>query len=140
MGNHDFSHNNFFADEFGINIITNDTTREFSSQKFYLSHGDGKSKSDKRYFIIKKILRNKICQKMYSLLHPDIGIGLAAWSSRRSKKMKNKEIFEDDMYNFAKNKILEGYDYVITGHKHLAGDTTITRTDGTTGRYINIGG
>lgn len=71
MGNHDFGHKNFFAEEFGINIIKNDISHEFSAKQFYLSHGDGKSYNDNGYLLLKRVLRNPFCQKLYTGLHPD---------------------------------------------------------------------
>lgn len=44
------------------------------------------------------------------------------------------------MFDFAKQKIAEGYDYVVMGHRHVACDTVVTRADGSAGRYINLGG
>lgn len=136
MGNHDFGHRTFFEEEFGIHIHKNDITREINGRKFYISHGDGKSYKDTGYKILKRILRNRAAQFIFRLLHPDIGIGMASGSSRKSRVYTDKKSYGegDGMYDFAAGKIAEGFDYVIMGHRHKLVHEKIS-----TGSYINLG-
>ncbi len=136
MGNHDFGHNVFFRNEFGIEVIQTDIERVLYNKKFYISHGDGKSYNDKSYLMLRSILRNKYCQKAYSLLHPDIGIKLALHTSRKSRKYTTQKDYgsRDGMLDFAKKKISDGFDYVIMGHRHKAEIHELL-----TGKYINLG-
>lgn len=83
MGNHDFGHRDFFSDELGIEVIESDIEREHNGKKFYISHGDGKADNDTGYLILRAILRNKISNKIYRFIHPDLGIGLASGSSKK---------------------------------------------------------
>ncbi len=121
MGNHDFGHYTFFKDELGIDVIEEDVILEITGKKFYLAHGDGKIPTDKGYNFIKKILRNKFNQKLYRMLHPDLGIRLASGSSQKSRKHTSKVQYEmhDGMKEFALAKIDEGADVVIFGHRHI---------------------
>ena len=141
MGNHDFGHNNFFKNELGIEIIKTDIERIYFEKKFYLSHGDGKG-NNFGYLILKKILRNKVCQKLFSCVHPDIGITVALNSSRKSRKRTEKKYYgveeNDGMLNFAKNKIAEGFDFVVMGHRHFA-EKKIFQFENQKGEYINLG-
>ena len=136
MGNHDFGHRDFFKNEIGIPIIKEDISRIISGKKFYLSHGDGKAYNDALYRMLKRILRNNFAQRLYYLLHPDLGISLASTSSKKSRKYTDKKKFSerDGIRDFAINKIKEGYDFVIMGHRHLL----INEKYGE-GRYINLG-
>ncbi len=136
MGNHDFGHWDFFEKEIGIPIIKEDISREIYGKKFFLSHGDGKAYNDGPYRLLKKILRNKLSQKLYYLLHPDIGIALASTSSKKSRNYTDKKDYtnRDGMRDFAVQKIEEGFDYVIMGHRHLFINEKIGN-----GRYINLG-
>ncbi len=136
MGNHDFGHKNFFSEELGIEIIRDDLVREFHRKKFYLSHGDGKSFYDSIYNFLKKILRNPISLYLYSKLHPDFGIKLASGSSKESRKHTSKKHFGEieGMEHFAQEKILEGCDYVVMGHRHKL----ILKKIGN-GYYVNLG-
>ena len=57
---------------------------------------------------------------MYSWLHPDIGISLASSTSKTSRDYTSKKDYgeEDGLLETAKNKIDEGFDYVLFGHLH----------------------
>ncbi|OGU58455.1 MAG: hypothetical protein A2X64_08590 [Ignavibacteria bacterium GWF2_33_9] len=120
IGNHDFGHSRFFREEFGIEPHFHDIEREYYGKKFYISHGDGKSNKDTGYKFLKKILRNSLNQKLYRMIHPDWGIGLASRSSRKSRNYTDKKNYgeADGMTQFAERKIDEGYDYVVMGHRH----------------------
>lgn len=136
MGNHDFGHKDFFKREFDIDIISSDISREINGKKFYLSHGDGKSKNDRGYLILRAILRNRFTNALYRIIHPDIGIKLAGASSKKSRNHTDSKDFgeKDGMREFAKSKIEEGYDFVIMGHRHQLIEEIINK-----GRYINLG-
>ncbi len=122
IGNHDFGHYNFFENELKTKIYQNDLDILLDGKKFFLSHGDGKIPNDYGYIILKKILRNKTLQKLYRLIHPDIGIKLARKSSRKSRQYTTKNNWESDpLFEFAKRKIEEGFDFVIMGHIHKSG-------------------
>ncbi|MEJ5285957.1 MAG: hypothetical protein CH6_4041 [Candidatus Kapaibacterium sp.] len=136
MGNHDFGHFQFFKKELGIEVIENDISIEFFGKKFYISHGDGKIKNDLGYLILKQILRNKISRYFFRFIHPDLGIFVAKNSSRKSRKYthnRSKKNF-DSLFDFAKQKIDQGYDFVIMGHTHKP---EIRSYKG--GFYINLG-
>lgn len=136
MGNHDFGHKNFFKNEFGIEIEREDIERELHGKKFFISHGDGKGKGDTGYKILKKILRSPISNWLFRIFHPDFGISLASGSSQKSRVYTDKRDFgpNDRMKVFAKEKIEEGFDYVILGHRHKA--EVLNHNDGI---YINLG-
>ena len=69
-------------------------------------------------------------------LHPDIGITLARVSSKNSRHYTASKFDAEDngMLKFAAQKIAEGYDVVIMGHRH---QPTIKEIG--TGFYINLG-
>lgn len=120
-GNHDFWYGNYFKDEFGIEIIHNPISMEIEGKKFFLHHGDGLAYKDTGYKILKFILRSKVSQFLYSLVHPDIGIWLAKKSSSHSRDYTDKKNYSarDGMRDFAIKKIAEGYDFVLMGHRHF---------------------
>ncbi|HEX2983279.1 MAG TPA: UDP-2,3-diacylglucosamine diphosphatase [Ignavibacteriales bacterium] len=120
IGNHDFSHKNFFRDEIGAELLEDPVIAELEGKKFFLGHGDGMVENDTGYNILKKILRNKTLQKAYSLIHPDLGIWLASSASRSSRDYTTKKDYGelDGLYKAACNLIDNGMDYVILGHLH----------------------
>lgn len=136
MGNHDFGHRSFFKEELGIEVISTDIERVHNGKKFYISHGDGKADNDTGYLILRSILRNKIANFIYRIIHPDIGIGLASGSSKKSRSYTDTKDYGENegMVNFAKKKIDEGFDYVIMGHRHKR--IELKHANGT---YYNLG-
>jgi UDP-2,3-diacylglucosamine hydrolase len=119
-GNHDFWLNTYLRDDVGLNIFYEPIIREIDGEKIFISHGDGLSKGDYGYKLIKKILRSKVNQFLYSLIHPDIGVALAQSSSRKSRESREEGLHLgfSGMQEFAERKIAEGFDYVIMGHVH----------------------
>ena len=135
MGNHDFGHATYFREELGIEIDMGDIDATIAGTRFYISHGDGKAHNDKGYLFLRSILRNRVAQWLYRVLHPDIGIGLAARTSHGSRGFTDtKDYGEDGLRDFAVQRIAEGFDIVVMGHKHQAVEERIGN-----GLYVNLG-
>ena len=142
MGNHDFGHRDFFEMEIGARVYPGDVEREIYGRRVYISHGDGKAFNDTGYVILKKVLRSPISNRLWRGLHPDIGIGLAARASRKSRDHTETKHYGgerpgegDGLEHFARKKIEEeGFDLVVMGHNHRRVDVRIGE-----GRYINLG-
>lgn len=119
-GNHDFWLNTYLRDEVGLKIFYKPIEAELDGKKFYIAHGDGLGKGDIGYKIIKKILRSRGNQFLYSLIHPDIGLTLAQRSSKTSRNYTSDKPFGTDtgMKEFGVEKLKDGFDYVIMGHYH----------------------
>lgn len=136
MGNHDFGHFTYFHEELGITVVTGDVHADIAGSRFYIAHGDGKAHNDKGYLILRSILRNRFAQRIYRMLHPNLGIGLAARTSHGSRDYTTARDYGpvDGIRDFAIEKIHEGYDVVVMGHRHRAMEER--RPDGT---YVNLG-
>ncbi len=140
-GNHDMWMFGYFTKELGIPVYSKPITREYSEKKIMIGHGDGLGPGDYTYKLLKKIFRNKICQWLFSFLHPTIGMGIAKFWSRSSRAaQQEEEIFQGEEKEFLIRyckKILERdkYDYFIFGHRHLPLDIKLNETT----RYINLG-
>lgn len=135
-GNHDFWRGNYFEDEFGIKVEPEPVSFNEDGKSFFIHHGDGLAYNDKGYLILKKILRNKFNQFLYSLIHPDIGIKLARSTSSSSRVHTDKKDYstKDGLKDFAIKKIDEGYNYVLMGHRHKPFKLLHNG-----GMYINLG-
>lgn len=136
IGNHDFLHKDFFEKEIGVKLYFNELKIEFNNKKFFISHGDGLIKNDIGYKILKKILRNKIIQRIYTLIHPDLGISIAKKSSRASREYTSKKNYgeNDALFDTAKQIIDSGFDYVMFGHSHKKAFEKYK-----SGFYVNLG-
>ena len=120
IGNHDFLHRDFFEKDIGVKLYGDPLSVELNGKKFFIGHGDGLVKNDTGYNILKFILRNRFTQRLYSLLHPDFGIALASKTSKTSRDYTTKKNYGevDGLYDAAKTKIDEGFDYILFGHLH----------------------
>lgn len=140
-GNHDMWAFDYLPQELGVTIHREPIVREFSGKKFYLAHGDGLGPGDHGYKFIKKIFANKFCQWLFARLHPNFGIALANFWSRKSRAhtdIEEKYLGDDKEFlvQFTKSKLLtEHFDYFIFGHRHLPIDMKV----GENARYINLG-
>ncbi len=136
IGNHDFAHRDIFENTLGIRLLENPISENILSKKFLLAHGDGLIGNDTGYLILKSIVRNKKLQSLYAKLHPDIGIGLARYFSRKSRHHTSERDYgeNDHLLNFARQKVKEGYDYIVMGHAHKFVYEKIE-----SGFYINLG-
>ena len=140
-GNHDMWVNDYFTKEIGIEIISDELKIERNGKKFYLHHGDGLGPGDKQYKFLRKIFRNPLCQWLFGILPPRIGIGIAnAWSGSSRIANNKKEVFLGDenewLAIYAKEQLQkEQFDYFIFGHRHLPLDIKLNDNS----RYVNIG-
>lgn len=141
-GNHDMWLNGYFEKELGFIIHSNNYTFEKNGIKFFVGHGDGKGPKDYKYKMLKKIFRNPICQFLFKWLHPDIGMGIANYFSRRSRfgNGETKERFlgkdKEWLIQYINKKETEKhFDYYIFGHRHLTIEYKINEKT----TYINLG-
>jgi UDP-2,3-diacylglucosamine hydrolase len=136
IGNHDFLHKDFFENEFNAQLYNYPISAELNGKKFFIGHGDGMVKNDTGYNLLKWVMRNRFFQWLYSLIHPDLGIALASRTSKSSREYTEKKNYGevDGLFESAKSKIEEGYDYVIFGHLHKR-----IFVDYKDGKYINLG-
>lgn len=141
-GNHDLWMRGYFEDELGIPVHHAPIEREIWGKSFYIGHGDGLGPSDHGYKLLKKVLTNPATQWLYRRIHPDTGVGIATWASRRGPKHIEGE---EDHFKGPEKEWLVQYclqqlkekqiDYFIFGHRHLALDYPLPGGS----RYINLG-
>jgi UDP-2,3-diacylglucosamine hydrolase len=131
----------YIPDELGVKMYRDPIVRSFNGKQFFIGHGDGLGPGDHGYKFIKKVFSNKLCQWLFARLHPNLGIGLADFWSRRSRAKTGNtedEYLGNDkeyLYQFCQAKLLEEhYDYFVFGHRHLPLDLQIENS-----KYINLG-
>lgn len=135
-GNHDYWMGKFFSEDLGMKVYHDPFDITLDGKKIYVHHGDGLALHDTGYRILKVILRNRVLIKLYTMLHPDLGLSLAKSSSKKSRHYTSSKDYgeSDGMTIFAQQKIKEGFDAVIMGHRHHPSFQTIGN-----GIYINLG-
>ncbi len=133
-GNHDFWVDSFFEEELNIQVYRNPLDITINGKRLFISHGDGLVKKDTGYRILKKILRYPLNVKLYRLLHPDLGFGLANFFSNLSRNYRKPKDRDSEYIQYARERFAEGFDGVILAHTHRAQEL---HEDNKT--YINIG-
>ena len=124
-GNHDMWAGKYLSGECGLIIHNEPFLTTIDDRIFYLAHGEGLGTTTLGYKILLSIFRNKFLQKLYSALHPGIGVWIGhKWShnSRLGKGISLEFLGEEkeDLFRHSR-KILEKtkVNYFIYGHRHL---------------------
>lgn len=141
-GNHDMWVFDYLPQELGIPVYRQPIERTFNGKKFFIGHGDGLGPGDKGYKFIKKVFSAPLSQWLFARLHPNFGVGVANYFSRKSRgqNAEKDEVFLGEenewLVLFCKEVLtLKHYDYFIFGHRHLPLDMKV----GENSRYINLG-
>jgi UDP-2,3-diacylglucosamine hydrolase len=141
VGNHDMWMFDYFPTEFGIPVFYEPVTLEINGKRLLIGHGDGLGPGDYSYKFLKKIFRSRLCQWLFARLHPNLGMGIANFWSRRSRLGNagtEEQFMGDKEYLWAYCKERHANDphhYYVFGHRHLPLNLEV----GDTGRYINLG-
>jgi UDP-2,3-diacylglucosamine hydrolase len=129
-GNHDMWAFSYLQEELHITLHREPEFREFSGKKIYLAHGDGLGPGDHGYKMIKRIFANRFNQRLFRMIHPDLGITMALFWSRKSRtaaiKMdqqfadRNIRLIGERITLHSENILKEHPDtsYLIYGHYH----------------------
>jgi UDP-2,3-diacylglucosamine hydrolase len=135
-GNHDFWMGEFFQTELGMDLHFEPFEMMVDGKRIFFHHGDGLAKNDTGYKLIKPVLRNKFNIGLYRWLHPDLGVTLARGSSRTSRSYTSHKHYgeEEGMLEFARERIAQGTDIVMMGHRHRPNVVAIDN-----GTYMNLG-
>lgn len=142
VGNHDMWMRDYFQQELNIPVHYEPKVYEWNDKRFYIGHGDGLGPGDHGFKFIKKIFRNPLCQWLFGWLHPNLGIGLANYFSRKSREKTGEADAEflgadkEWLIIYCKEVLTkEHYDYFIFGHRHYPIDFALNERS----RYINLG-
>lgn len=141
-GNHDMWVFGYLTKELNIRVHRKPVMHELQGKKLYIGHGDGLGPGDRGYKFIKKVFANPVCQWLFARLHPNFGIGMANYWSRKSRAANpEKEVFlgeENEWLLIWSKEYLQqhpGIDYFVFGHRHLPLDVPVADS----AHYINLG-
>ena len=133
-GNHDIWAYDYLEKECGVIIHRKPLTLDLYGKTFFLAHGDGMGDPDKSFKIIRYIFHNKICQKLFTWLHPDLSIAFGLqWAkhSRIKHDLNGEPAYmgedKEHLVLFAKQYIAThpNIDYFIFGHRHIELDLVL---------------
>lgn len=140
-GNHDMWMFDYFKNELGATIISDELTIERHGKKLFLHHGDGLGPGDNFYKLLKNFFRSGFCQWLFARVHPNLGVGIANyWSTNSRLSNLKKEIpkpgEQEWLVSFCREELKTNYyDFLIFGHRHLPLDIQLNADS----RYINLG-
>ncbi len=142
VGNHDMWMHQYFTEQFGADIQYHPVERTLYGKQYFIAHGDGLGPGDHSYKLLKRIFRNRLAQWAFHRLHPNFGIGLADYFSKRSRKKTGHLDAIDHGENeyllvFAHETLKETpkIDYFVFGHRHLPKYHALENGK----EYINLG-
>jgi UDP-2,3-diacylglucosamine hydrolase len=141
-GNHDMWVFDYLPEEIGLQLHREPIQKEYNGVKFFLGHGDGLGPGDHGYKFIKKVFSNPVSQWLFARIHPNSGIRLMQYFSKKSRiatgDADEKFMGEDKEWLIIHSKEIlkkEHFDYFIFGHRHLPLDIKLNDRS----RYINLG-
>jgi UDP-2,3-diacylglucosamine hydrolase len=119
-GNHDFWAGSFLEKEIRCRVTYEPIEVVERGRGMFLAHGDALTQGDRGYLFLRAVLRNRWAIAGYRLLHPDLGIPLARWSSRLSRHTRDEATFDVEWLRdqVAAPRFAAGFDAVLVGHFH----------------------
>lgn len=119
-GNHDFFLKSYFGKKLGMDIFEDWAVIDLDGRKALLAHGDLVDRSNKKYMILRAILRSRLFYEIQTRTPSVILWRLARFSSYTSRNLslESEERLARIMLAFSMEKFREGFDAVILGHSH----------------------
>lgn len=133
-GNHDIWLFDYIRDEIGVDTIDAPyIIKEIGGHRFLLGHGDRIGRRSLPFRFICSVFRNRVCQKLYSGIHPRWTVPLAhlwSYSSRKGATAPDEKAHELEVVADMEHLLPQtGHvDYVVIGHHHIAVDTMVGDT------------
>ena len=135
IGNHDIWIFDYIPSELGVEVADGYLIREIKGKNFFLSHGDGVGKLPLSFKMMRSMFRSKLCQFLFSGIHPRWTVPFAyGWSYRSRQTGDAKKISESELITNLKDFTLEFYsqhpyiNYFLYGHIHILAKEKISET------------
>ncbi len=136
-GNHDMWLGDYLERECGMIIHREPLVTDIYGKIFFLAHGDGLGSRDAKFKALRAIFHSRICQRLFSTLHPRwaISFGLSWAKHSRLKRVDGKEIAylgadREPLARFAREYLATHpeINYFVFGHRHIEIDLHLTST------------
>jgi len=147
VGNHDMWVRDYFSKELNFTIYHEPIAIIRNGLRIHLGHGDGLGPGDRGYKKLKLIFRNPLCQWLFGMLPPRIGLGIASYFSQKSRAQiadREEQFLGPDkewLLHYCREQLkAQPVDYFIFGHRHLPIDWPVVDLAlSREARYINLG-
>lgn len=145
-GNHDIWAFKYLEEECGATIHRDALTTEILGKVFFLAHGDGLGDPDPKFKVIRGIFHNRVCQWLFSTLHPRISMWFGqTWAKHSRLKHSDGEdptkgatvadppyMGEDRehlvLFTKAYMKEHPDVDFFVYGHRHIELDLMLSHS------------
>ena len=136
IGNHDIWIFDYIPSEIGAIVVDGFEVREIDGHRFFLSHGDGIGSLKPGFKFIRSMFRNRVCQKLFSGIHPRWTVPFAhRWSSHSRNFCNEVPKFlgeaKEPFISFARQWLNEHkddtIDFFIFGHRHILLDFDLNK-------------
>ncbi|WP_372530150.1 UDP-2,3-diacylglucosamine diphosphatase [Ekhidna sp.] len=140
-GNHDMWLFDYFPSHLDIPVIKKPIEFKIGDTAFLVGHGDGLGPGDHLFKITKGVFSNRLMQWFFQWIHPNIGVWVAKYWSKKSRDFSDQR---NQPFDEKKERLLsycksiessEHHDLYIFGHRHLPLELSVS--DNST--YFNLG-
>jgi UDP-2,3-diacylglucosamine hydrolase len=136
-GNHDCWGDEVLRNDVGLDYRFGPWEGELAGWYTRIEHGDGlRKREDRRYRLLRRVIRNRFAIRAFRWLHPDLGTAMATHSSQTSRTYQARDrgrgLERIALSTLAADARL---DLVLFGHSHVA--TLVRAPSG--GVYANAG-
>lgn len=126
-GNHDIWVFDYLPAETGVKVHRHPLELNLGTKRLLLAHGDGLGGFDKKFAFLKAVFTNSFAQWVFAHIHPNWGIGMATFWSRKSREknlVKYGSVYLGDekewLVRYARQRLeTEYFDYFVFGHRHI---------------------
>ena len=135
-GNHDIWAYDYLARECGVILHKQALTTEIYGHEFFLAHGDGMGDPDKSFKFLRAVFHNRVCQWLFSGLHPRWGMWFGHTWAKHSRIKHEANGVDPYMGEVKEHLVLytkkyiqyhPNVDYFIYGHRHIELDLQLTK-------------
>ncbi len=141
-GNHDLWQYEYLERDIGVTMHHGPYETTIDGSQFFIAHGDGLGPGDIKYKVIKGILTNRMCQRLFSILHPNFGLSMMRRMSHKSRNghtliSSDPIITNQQCITFCKEHLAThpNTHYYVMGHWHHP----LIHPIGPLNYYINLG-
>ncbi|MEO9485849.1 MAG: UDP-2,3-diacylglucosamine diphosphatase [Ekhidna sp.] len=140
-GNHDLWMRDYFPTQLGIAVHNHPIVLEVNNTKLFVGHGDGLGPGDLFYKLVKRIFVNRLCKWLFQRIHPNLGVSLAQYWSKKSRLANGEQDEEfqggdERLWQFCKSiNEKDRFDCFIFGHRHLPIEMQVSENS----TYFNLG-
>ena len=134
IGNHDIWIFDYLPSELGIEVVDGYKVFDLDGHKFLMTHGDGIGKLKPSFKVLRRLFRNRFCQKLFSGIHPRCTVPFAYGWSRHSRKSEipseaDAERMMRNITQFSLDYLRRDPDveYFMYGHLHLLEMVELTK-------------